>query len=125
MQYRYANATDSQSGPYPDTRQLVDALRAQTPPDLQYYINDSFEKIVLYDNKAVEATSQKMPDGTYKVTLTVEGRKVYADGNGVESPAPLHDLIDVGVFSGKKDEEKPLACARNGSLERVRPSSSL
>ena len=31
MQYRYANANDSQSGPYPDTRQFVDALRAQTP----------------------------------------------------------------------------------------------
>jgi ABC-type transport system involved in multi-copper enzyme maturation permease subunit len=109
MQYRYANATDAQSGPYPDTRLLEDALRAQTPSDLQYFLNDSFEKITLYDNRALEATSQKMPDGTYKVTLTVEGRKVYADGNGVESPAPLHDLIDVGVFSGKKDEERPLA----------------
>jgi ABC-2 type transport system permease protein len=109
MQYRYANASDAQSGPYPDTRLLEDALRAQTPSDLQYFLNDSFEKIALYDNKAVEAGSQKMPDGTYKVTLTVEGRKVYADGNGVESPAPVHDLIDVGVFSGKKDEEKPLA----------------
>ena len=32
MQYWYANANDSQSGPYPDTRQFVDALRAQTPP---------------------------------------------------------------------------------------------
>jgi ABC-2 type transport system permease protein len=108
MQYRYANASDAQSGPYPDTRLLEEALRAQTPSDLQYFIDDSFEKITLYDNKAVETTSQKMPDGTYKVILTVEGRKVYADGNGVESPAPLHDLIDVGVFSGKKDEEKPL-----------------
>ncbi len=109
MQYRYANANDAQSGPYPDTRLLEDALRAQTPSDLQYFLDDSFEKITLYDNKAVEATSQKMQDGTYKVTLTVEGRKVYADGNGVESPAPLHDLIDVGVFSGKKGEEKPVA----------------
>jgi ABC-2 type transport system permease protein len=109
MQYRYANATDAQSGPYPDTRLLEDALRAQTPSDLQYFLNDSFEKIALYDNKAVEAGSQKMPDGTFKVTLTVEGRKVYADGNGVESPAPLHDWIDVGVFSGKKDVERPLA----------------
>jgi ABC-2 type transport system permease protein len=109
MEYRYANATDAQSGPYPDTRLLEDALRAQTPSDLQYFLNDSFEKITLYDNKAVEAGSQRLPDGTYKVTLTVEGRKVYADGNGAESPAPLHDLIDVGVFSGKKNEEKPLA----------------
>ncbi len=109
MQYRYANANDARSGPYPDTRLLEDALRAQTPPDLQYFIDDNFEKITLYDNKAIEAAAQKMPDGTYKVTLTVEGRKVHADGNGVESPAPLHDSIDVGVFSGKKDQEKPLA----------------
>ncbi len=109
MQYRYANANDAQSGPYPDTRLMEAALRAQTPADLQYFIDDSFEKITLYDNKAVEATSQKMSDGTYKVTLTVKGGKAYADGNGVESPAPLHDLIDVGVFSGKKGEETPLA----------------
>jgi hypothetical protein len=109
MQYRYANANDSQSGPYPDTRQLEDALRAQTPPDLQYFIDDSFEKITLYDNKAIEAKSEKMPDGKYKVTLTVESKKLYADGNGVETAAPIHDMIDVGVFSGKKDEEKPLS----------------
>jgi len=33
---------------------------------------------------------------------------VQADGNGVESRMPLADHIDIGVFSGKKDEEKPL-----------------
>ncbi|WP_158819566.1 M1 family aminopeptidase [Granulicella sp. S156] len=109
MQYRYANADDSQSGPYPDTRQLEDALRAQTPADLQYFIDDSFEKITLYDNKAIEATSQKTADGKYKVTLIVEGKKAYADGNGVETPTSINDLIDVGVFSGKKGEEQPLS----------------
>jgi aminopeptidase N len=109
MQYRYANANDSQSGPYPDTRQLEDALRAQTPADLQYFIDDSFEKITLYDNKAIEAKATKTPDGKYKVTLTVQGRKLYADGNGVEKETPVNDLVDVGVFSGKKDEEKSLS----------------
>jgi hypothetical protein len=29
-------------------------------------------------------------------------------GSGVETPMPLHEWIDIGVFSGKKDEEKPL-----------------
>ncbi len=53
MQYRYANATNSQTVPYPDTRELVEALRAQTPPELQYLITDGFESIVLYDNKAL------------------------------------------------------------------------
>jgi ABC-2 type transport system permease protein len=109
MANRYANANDAQTTPYPDTRLLEAALRQQTPPDLQYFIDDSFEKITLYDNRAISAVSEKMPDGKYKVTLTVEGKKFYADGNGNESPAPLHDLIDVGVLTGKKGEEQPLA----------------
>jgi hypothetical protein len=65
-------------------------------------------RIVLYDNKAMSAISEKMPDGKYKVTLNVQARKVQADGNGVESPMPLADYIEIGVFTGKKDEEMPL-----------------
>ncbi len=48
-------------------------------------------------------------DNKYKVTLTVQARKVKADGNGNETPdVDINDYIDVGVFSGKKDEEKQL-----------------
>jgi aminopeptidase N len=120
MQYRYTNASnqvDATSAvraantfddPYPDTRMLVDAIRAQTPPELQYLIDDGFNRIVLYDNKAVSATSQKTAEGKYKVTLEVQARKLQADGNGAETPMPLADYIEIGVFSGKKDEEKPL-----------------
>ena len=85
MQYRYANANDSQSGPYPDTRQFVDALRAQTPPELQYYVTDAFESIVLYDNKAVTATVTEQPDKRYTVILAVQSRKVKSDGTGNET----------------------------------------
>jgi hypothetical protein len=124
MQYRYANArnqTDAvqkeegaaaENQPYPDTRLLIAALREQTPPELQYLIDDGFNRIVLYDNKAVSATSKKTPDGKYLVTLNVEARKSEADANGVEKPLPLSDFIDIGVFSGKKDEEKPLYMKR-------------
>jgi ABC-2 type transport system permease protein len=108
MQYRYVNATDSQSGPYPDTRQFVAALRAATPPELQYYITDAFESIVLYDNKALSATYVQTPDKKYKVTLTVQARKVKADGSGNETPMPIADYIDIGVFSGSKDHPKQL-----------------
>ena len=106
---RYANARTTQSEAYPDTRDLETALRAQTPADLQYFIDDSFEKITLYDNKAVTATSTKLADGKYQVVLTVEGKKLYANGDGAETPADINDLIDVGVFSGAKGLEKPLS----------------
>ena len=108
MQYRYANAETVVDQPYPDTRMLVEALRAQTPPELQYLVDDGFNRIVLYDNKTLSATSQKISDGKYKVTLNVQARKVQADGNGVEHAMPLADYIDIGVFTGKKGEEKPL-----------------
>jgi len=117
IEYRYANANNqvdaagsahSADQPYPDTRMLVAALMAQTPAELRYLVDDGFNRIVLYDNKAISAVSQKTPDGKYKVTLQVQARKVQADGNGVESPMPLADYIEVGVFTGKKNEEKPL-----------------
>ena len=132
MQYRYANANnqvDANSAvrvantfddPYPDTRMLVDAIRAQTPPELQYLVDDGFNRIVLYDNKTVSATSQKTPDGKYKVTLDVQARKMQADGNGAETPMPLADYIEIGVFSGKKDEEKPLYLRKEKFTEEHR-----
>ncbi len=108
IEYRWADANGQVSAAYPDTRMLVDAIKAQTPPELQYLVDDGFNRIVLYDNKALTATSQKMPDGKYKVTLAVQARKLQADGNGAETRIPLNDYIEIGVFSGKKDEEKPL-----------------
>jgi ABC-2 type transport system permease protein len=33
---------------------------------------------------------------------------VQADGNGAETPVPLADYIEIGIFNGRKDEEKPL-----------------
>ncbi len=108
-EYHYANATTSQNVPYPDTRAFVAALREQTPPDMQYLITDMFESIVLYDNKALTATATETPDHKYKVVLDVQARKVKADENGNESPMPLNDYIDIGVFTGEKDHEKPLS----------------
>jgi len=107
-QYRYANANNTTTEPYPDTRQLVAALRAQTPPELQYLIDDGFDSIVLYDNKATSATVTPTNDHKYKVTLQVQARKLKADGNGNESPMVLNDYIEIGVFKGAKDEELPL-----------------
>ncbi len=120
MRYRYANANNQVDasdgiraaaaidGAYPDTRMLVEAIREQTPPELQYMVDDAFNRIILYDNKAISATSQKTPDGKFKVTLDVQARKMQSDGNGAETPVPLADYIEIGVFSGKRDEERPL-----------------
>jgi hypothetical protein len=120
LQNRYANAGNQADPaqaaaaqaaveqPYPDTRQLIEALRAQTPPEFQYLIDDGFNRIVLYDDKALTATSRRTPAGKYEVTLEVQARKSQVDAGGNETPMPLADYIEIGVFTGAKDEEKPL-----------------
>jgi ABC-2 type transport system permease protein len=101
MKNRYA------TGPFPDTRGFVQAMRDVTPPELQYMVTDMFESIVLYENKATSAIVTQQ-NGKYKVTLAVETAKRKADSSGNESPMPLNDLIDVGVFSGTKEHLKKL-----------------
>jgi len=95
------------TGPYPDTRGFVDALREATPPELQYVVDDMFNSIVLYQNKAT--TAVVTPEaGKYKVTLNVETSKRKADGSGNETLVAINDFIDVGVFSGTKEHLKKL-----------------
>ena len=92
--------------PYPTSLELVAALRAEAPADKQQLITDLFEKITLYDIKTTGLTSKKRADGRYDVTLTVEARKLYADGKGRETQAPMAETLDVGLFSEMPGEKK-------------------
>jgi len=62
-----------------------------------------FEKIVVYDNRAVSATSKQLADGKWEVTMKVVAKKRVADELGKESDVPVDDLIDVGVIDAKGD----------------------
>ncbi|WP_411287460.1 M1 family metallopeptidase, partial [Phenylobacterium sp.] len=95
-----------QGAPYPRSQDLVDALRAEAGPEHDQLITDLFEKITLYDVKTRTAAAKKRADGRWDVTLTFEAKKLYADGQGKETEAPLSsEMFDVGVFTaepGKK-----------------------
>ncbi len=91
--------------PYPTARDLVTFLRAETPPDKQYLIDDLFEAITLYDVKtrSVKVTARK--DGRFDVEMVVEARKMTADGKGKETDKPMNEPLRVGLFTeqpGKK-----------------------
>ena len=92
--------------PYPASKDFVADLRAEVGPDKQQLITDLFEKITLYDLRAVHAASKKRPDGRYDVTLQVTAKKLYANGLGKETEAPLDEPFDIGLFDkepGKAD----------------------
>jgi ABC-2 type transport system permease protein len=84
--------------PYPTSADLVKDIRAEAPADQQGLITDLFEKITLYDVKAVKAVATKRADGQFNLVITIRARKVYADGQGHETQAPMNELLDVGAF---------------------------
>jgi len=103
--------------PYPTSLDFLAALRAEVPAEKQALITDLFEKITLYDLKTKTATTRKLPDGRFETMLTVEARKLYAQGRGQETAAPLDEVMDVGLFTmepGKKGfgDDKVLAFER-------------
>jgi ABC-type transport system involved in multi-copper enzyme maturation permease subunit len=104
--------------PYPLSTDLVAALRAATPPEYEYLIEDMFETITLYDNRAEAATLEENGDGTYTVTLELQSRKMRADGRGVETEIPHEDWIEVGVYGREDgDGEEPLLYLEKHRLE--------
>src|SRR5206468_5830880 len=82
---------------YPTVSNLVQRLRAVTPPDKAYLIDDLFESIVLYDNHTDSASAHRRPDGRYEVTIHATAGKVRTGAHGEEKEAPLEDFIECGV----------------------------
>ena len=84
--------------PYPASKDFVRYLRAEVGPEHQQLITDLFEKITLYDLRVTHAASKKRPDGKFDVTVEVNGRKLYADGQGKEREAPLDEPFDLALL---------------------------
>ncbi len=107
--------------PYPTSYALVDALREQTPPNLQYLIKDLFEDITLFSNRTLDATAVKRPDGKYDVTINVGTHKYKADAKGNETEVPMDDWIDIGAFA---KPEKGRKYGKTLYRDRVRIANS-
>lgn len=105
----YVKKVAFQAPPFTHARELVDEFRKLAPEHLRYVIADSFEHIVLYENRALSADYRQREDGKYELTLKVAARKFRADAQGVEQEAPMADYIDIGVLD---DQDKPLLLER-------------
>jgi ABC-2 type transport system permease protein len=103
--HEYVQAVAYQNPPYTNSTELIDRIRKIVPPNLSYIIDDMFESITLYENRALSGTYRQTPDGKYEVKLKVAARKIRAGELGEEKEVPLADWIDIGVLDSK---EKPL-----------------
>jgi hypothetical protein len=96
-----------QEPPFTVSHDLYKHLKAATPERYAYLLEDMFEKITLYDNRALAAKVSERDDGKFELTLELQVRKLYADGSGTETEAEtLDDWIEVGAYA--KDSDEPL-----------------
>ena len=92
--------------PFPGSQDLYGHLKAVTPDSLQYYLEDTWKRITLYDNRAEAVDVKKLGEDQYEITLTVRSQKLYADETGKESEASYEaDYIDIGVFAAEDEDE--------------------
>jgi hypothetical protein len=91
--------------PFAGSYDLYAFVEKAVPDSLRYFLEDSWLKIALYENRILSAKSKDLGNNRYEVTLQVKARKMYADekGNEAES-ADTNDYIDIGVFAAEKVE---------------------
>ena len=93
---RYAG-TDA---PPATSRALYAELQAVTPDSLRGLLSDLFEHITLWDVRTDSARGEPDGAGAWRVTLHVDASKARADSVGQQTPIPMDDLVEIGVFAG-------------------------
>jgi ABC-type transport system involved in multi-copper enzyme maturation permease subunit len=99
---KFIKATAYQDPPYTNSLEFLGHVREVMPENLRYLIEDMFETITLYDNRAEEATFTRTDDERYAVNLVYQSRKMRADGQGVETEIDHNDWIEIGVFGEER-----------------------
>jgi hypothetical protein len=84
--------------PYPTALELVDSLRAVTPDSLRYLIKDLLETITLYELKTDSIVVADTTENRFRVDIYGTAKKLRADSLGVETDAPMNDLVEIGLF---------------------------
>ena len=117
---RYVEDTKFQTAPFTTSQEFLKYIRAAVPEDLNYIVRDWFEHITFYDLAVHKAVSKETGGGHYLVKIDYAVKKTYADGQGMETSAPLNDLIPFAVFGegGRVlHYEKHRISAESGTLE--------
>jgi hypothetical protein len=97
---RFLDETRFSGPPYPISRQLLAEFRLEAG-DHPGLLEDLFETISLWQNRAVRATDHPLEGGRHRVHLVAEAKKVRAGELGEETEVPVDDVLEVGVLDAK------------------------
>ncbi len=101
----FIKRTAFQDAPFTTSRELLAELEKVTPSKYKYLLEDLFESITIYDNRASRAEARALGGGRYEVEIDIHAVKYKADEHGKESPVDLDDWVDVGVYTEDEDGE--------------------
>ena len=97
----FRDETAYKGPPYPNATMLIKRIREVTPAHLQYVIDDMFESIIIFDNRATKATYKPLANGKFEVTIAAMAKKRKSDDLGKETDIAINDWIDIGVLDEK------------------------
>ncbi|WP_394749016.1 ABC transporter permease/M1 family aminopeptidase [Spongiimicrobium salis] len=100
----YTGLKKTKTENYSTTQDLLPYFREVTPDSLQYIIKDLFESVILYENKTIDATYEKLDDQRYGVSLDIKALKLKLNEKGMEETIPIGDWIDIGVYAADSEE---------------------
>lgn len=98
--------------PYPTTLDLMSFVSQDASEEESGFIRSIFEQINLYDLKTKNVAVKELENQQFEVSLTIDARRINADGQGVETEVALSEMIDIGLFMDDPDDisnnNKPL-----------------
>jgi ABC-2 type transport system permease protein len=104
----------------PTSRALYAELGAVTPDSLRPLLSDLFEHITIWDVRTDSAKAEPIGGGAYRVTLFVDASKARADSIGRQTPIPMDDLVEVGVFAEGAADQDGLGASLYLKRHRIR-----
>jgi ABC-2 type transport system permease protein len=88
------------------TLDLYRELQTVTPGSLKPLLHDLFEVNTSWTFDTKQATAKQTASGAWQVTFDVEAHKVVTDSAGVDSPKPVNQWVEIGVFAPARPGEK-------------------
>ena len=92
-------AAQSGSAHQPRIDDLLHEIETVTPPENRALVNEWTRDVIHYDLTLTSATSRRLPDGRFEVTMQVNVHKSRVD----EHELPVNESIEIGIFATDPD----------------------
>jgi ABC-2 type transport system permease protein len=93
-------AAQSGAAHQPRIDDLLHAIEVVTPPENRALVNEWTRDVILYDLTMTSATTRRLPNGRFEVTMQVSVHKSHND----ERELPVNESIEIGIFTADPDD---------------------